>query len=194
MSGKKNRIYALINSKKQKSKGSQSVSLGGFAAVINEYIQGDNITQSLLKKLKSDDTLVIENIEVLGNTIDEIVTIINSIWQNNINLCLAEENLSFKADKLPEFASSLEIASKIHRKLISVTTRKALKEVKAKGKKLGQLVGAVLTKKLDHYKEEIRQMLANGASKSSIAKRYNVCWETVSNFVKKNPELLLGKN
>lgn len=36
MSDKSSRIYALINSKKQKSKGSQSVSLGGFAAVIDE--------------------------------------------------------------------------------------------------------------------------------------------------------------
>lgn len=184
-------IYALVN--KQKNLEIQASSLGGFIAVINEYIQGDSITQSLLKKLKSDDTLVIENIEVLGNTIDEIIAILSSISQNNINLCLAEENLSFKAEKLPEFASSLEIASKIHRKLISVTTRKALKAVKAKGKKLGQPVGAVLTKKLDNYKEEIKQALAAGVTKATIAKRYNVCRKTVNNFVKQNPDLLLGE-
>lgn len=189
MSEKQNKIYALLSSK-NKSTENQGALLGAFAAVVDECVQGDAITQSLLKKLKSGNTLIIESIEFLGNTTDEIVATINNISQHHINLCLAEENLSFKAEKLPEFASSLEIASKIHRKLISVATRKALKAVKAKGKKLGQPFGAILTKKLNRYKEEIRQMLANGASKSSIARRYNVCWSTVSNFVNENPDLL----
>lgn len=64
----------------------------------------------------------------------------------------------------------------------------------ALNKCLGRSFGSNQCLKLDDHKEEIRQMLANGASKSSIAKRYNVCWETVSNFMKENPELLLGKN
>ena len=188
MSIKQNKTY-LLSSHKQDSE----QSTGMFELFIDASIQGDRVNQNVLKKLKANDTLVVSNIQSLGKSVSEIVATINNISQHHINLCLAEENLSFKAEKLPEFASSLEIASKIHRKLISVATREALKEVKAKGKKLGQPVGAVLTKKLDYYKEEIRQMLANGASKSSIAKRYNVCWKTVSNFVKKNPELLLGE-
>lgn len=69
MSDKSSRIYALINSKKPKSKESQSFSFGGFAAVVDEYIEGETVTPHLLKKLNANDTLVIENVSFLGTIV-----------------------------------------------------------------------------------------------------------------------------
>ena len=63
--------------------------------IIDEYIQGEAITQSLLHKLKPEDTLVVENVLSLGKNINEIVSILQKIASCKVNLCLAEENISF---------------------------------------------------------------------------------------------------
>ena len=191
MSGKKSRIYALINSKKQKSKGSQSVSLGGLAVVADDYIEGETVTPNLLRKLHSDDTLVVENGSFLGANVHEIITTLNAVSECGINLCLAQENISFKAEKLPEIASSLLLAFRLHQSLISLRSKTALQERKEQGIKLGRPYGSNPTLKLDDHKDEIKKLLLTGVSKDDIAEQYNVCRLTVYNFVKKNPELLL---
>lgn len=193
MSDKSSRIYALINSKKPKSKESQSFSFGGFAEVVDDYIEGETVTPHLLRKLNSNDTLVIENVSFLGTNVHEIITTLNAVSECGINLCLAQENISFKADKLLEIASSLLLAFRIHQSLISLRSKTALQEKKARGVKLGRPCGSNPTLKLDIYKEEIKKFLLSGMSKSRIAEKFNVSRATVYNFVKKNPELLVGK-
>jgi DNA invertase Pin-like site-specific DNA recombinase len=190
MSDKSSRIYALINSKKPKSKESQSFSFGGFAAVVDDYIEGETVTPHLLKRLNSNDTLVVENVSFLGANVHEIITTLNAVSECGINLCLAQENISFKADKLPEIASSLLLAFRLHQSLISLRSKTALQEKKARGVKLGRPYGSNPALKLDDHKDEIKKLLLTGVSKDDIAEQYNVCRATVYNFIKKNPELL----
>ena len=189
MAVKQNKTYALISNKKNLECYAKKTE-----QFIDEVIQDDKLTKAVLNRLKVNDTLVVENIRFLGASISEIVATLKELCLSGVNLYLAEENLSFKANKLYEFATSLTIASDLHRKLISINTREALTSIKSKGKKLGHPFGTVLAKKLDDYKDEIKEMLAVGVTKASIAKKYNVCWKTVNNFVKNNPELLLGEN
>ena len=186
-------IYALLDNKKQKNKENREIYFGGFSAIIDDYLQGDSVTLSLLKKLVPDDTLVIENVSFLGQNVHEIITALNAISKYGINLCLAQENISFKADKLPEIASSLLLAFRIHQSLISLRSKTALQERKAQGVKLGRPYGSNLSLTLDGHKEEIKKLLLSGMSKDKIAEQYNVCRSTVYNFVKKNPDLLEGK-
>ena len=185
MSNKQSKIYALVSNKKQKGE-----NIGSLAAIIDEYIQGDMVTQNLLKKFNPEDTLVIENVCYLGKNINEIITALNTIADYKINLCLAQENISFKADKLPNIASSLLLAFRLHQSLISQRSKTALQDRKAKGVKLGRPYGLNPALKLDDHKEDIRKMLMSGTSKDDIAEKYHVCRSTVYNFVKKNPQLL----
>ena len=191
MSGKSSRIYALINSKKPKSKESQSFSFGGFAVVVDEYIEGETVTPHLLKKLNSNDTLVVENVSFLGANVHEIITTLNAVSECGINLCLAQENISFKADKLPEIASSLLLAFRIHQSLISLRSKTALQEKKAQGIKLGRRFGFNPALKLDDYKDEIRQMRLSGVSIKKISEKYHVCPATIYNLMHKYPELFV---
>ena len=163
--------------------------LGGFAAVVDEYIKGDMVTPSLLKRLNSNDTLVVENILSLGQNVNEIVTALNSISGYGINLCLAQENTSFKSDKLPEIANALLLAFKIHQSLISLRSKSALQERKAKGVKLGRPYGANPKLKLDDYRDDIRQMRLSGISIKKISEKYHVCPATIYNLMHKYPEL-----
>lgn len=187
MSTRKNKVYSL-------GSGATSASVKQlFNTTVDEVIQADKVTKDILEQLEADDTLVIENVEYLGSSLSEIVEAINKIAQYKINLCLVNERLSLKADKLPEVATSLLIALRLHQSLISLRSRNALQSRKAKGLKLGRPYGYNPTLKLDDHKEEIKQMLMSGVSKDNIAEQYNVCRATVYNFVKKNPELLLGE-
>ena len=168
-------IYALVKNQKPKINEGQESSLGGFAAVVDGYIEGEIVTPNLLQKLNSDDTLVIENVSFLGQNVHEIITALNAISQYGVNLCLAQENISFKADKLPEIASSLLQAFKIHQSLISLRSKTALQDRKAKGIKLGRPYGLNPTLKLDDHKDEIKKMLLTGVSKDKISEQFNVC-------------------
>ncbi|MBQ8464795.1 MAG: hypothetical protein IJ545_02160, partial [Alphaproteobacteria bacterium] len=108
-----------------------------------------------------------------------------------INLCLAQENISFKADKLPEIASSLLFAFRIHQSLISLRSKIALQERKAQGIKLGRRFGFNPALKLDDYKDEIRQMRLSGVSIKKISEKYHVCPATIYNLMHKYPELFV---
>ena len=169
MSIKQNKIYALVSNKKQKGE-----NIGSLAAIIDEYIQGDMVTQNLLKKFNPEDTLVIENVCYLGKNINEIITALNTIANYKINLCLAQENISFKADKLPNIASSLLLAFRLHQSLISLRSKSALNEKKAQGVKLGRPYSSNPALKLDNHKEDIRKMLSSGTSKDDSAEKYYV--------------------
>lgn len=189
MSMKQGKIYVLVNNKKQGC----MENLGSLASIVDEYIQGEVVNQKILGKLGPQDTLVIGNVAALGKNVNEIVNTLNTIAKHAINLRLTRENMSFKADKLLEIASSLVLAFRLHQSLISLRSQTALQGRKAQGVKLGRPYGFNPPSKLDDYKEDIRKMLLTGISKEDIAVKYNVCRSTVYNFVKKNPELLLGE-
>lgn len=180
-------IYALVNNKKQKD----AEKIGSLAAIVDEYIQGDIVTPKILAKLAPQDTLVVENVAALGKSVHEVVNTLNTIAGYKINLCLAYENISFKANKLVDVASSLVLAFRLHSSLISLRSKTALHDRKAKGVKLGRPYGCNPGLKLDDHKEEIQELLMNGMSKDDIAEKYHVCRSTVYNYVRKNPELFV---
>ena len=184
-------IYALIDKKQFKK--SEDFLFGSLTAMIDEYLDGEIITPKLLKKLTSKDTLVVKNVLALGKNVNEIVLCLQTIAGRKINLCLAQENLSFKAEMLPELSESLLLAFRLHQSLISLRSKTALQERKAQGVKLGRPYGTNPGLKLEDNKEEIKKLLLSGMSKDKIAEKFNVCRSTVYNFVKKNPELLMGE-
>lgn len=186
MSGKQNKTYALVSDKKAAKQ-----AVGMYELFIDETIQGERVGKSILKKLKANDTLVVENIQALGASLNEIIKTLNEVAEYGVNLCLISENLSFKANKLPAIADSLLLAWRLHQSLISLRSKTALQERKEQGVKLGRPYGKSSDMKLDDHKEEIKKLLLSGVSKDKIAEKYNVCRMTVYNFVKKNPELLL---
>jgi len=182
MSLGKNKIIALIDDKNMSS------ATDKFELFINETIYGDKITKKVLSRFNEGDTLVVQNVLYLGSMVNEVVETLNELSNHKVNLFFVDEGASFRAEKLPELVTSLRFASKLHRSLISERSRDALQERKSKGFKLGRPFGHA-SLQLDGYKEEIRTMLASGITISEIAKKYGVCWRTISNYLKRNPEI-----
>lgn len=182
----KNKIYVLVDSSDKEESGS-------FSDIYNflgdEIISGKQIDKVILGKLKANDVLVVENVLSLGSSLSEILKTLAMCAEGSIHLCLAQENISFKADKLPEIASSLLLADKLNKSLISLRSHTAIQNKIAKGHHFGRPFKSTSAKKLDSYHEDIKALLQSGVSKDRIAEKFNVCRSTVYNFIKKHPEL-----
>ena len=182
----KNKIYVLVDSSDKEESGS-------FSDIYNflgdEIISGKQIDKVILGKLKANDVLVVENVLSLGSSLSEILKTLAMCAEGSIHLCLAQENISFKEDKLPEIASSLLLADKLNKSLISLRSHTAIQNKIAKGHHFGRPFKSTSAKKLDSYHEDIKALLQSGVSKDRIAEKFNVCRSTVYNFIKKHPEL-----
>lgn len=187
MTTQKKKTYALISDETLSKQ-----AIGMYELFVDETLQGDRVSKSILNRLNINDTLVVVNIQYLGTSLSEIIETLKEVAEHSVNLCLVSENLSFKAKELPEIASSLLIAWKLHQSLISLRSKTTLQEKKARGVRLGRPYSTNPKLKLEDNKEEIRKLLQSGVSKDKIADQYGVCRSTVYNFVRRNPEVLLG--
>lgn len=186
MTTQKKKTYALISDETLSKQ-----AIGMYELFVDETIQGDRVSKSILNRLSTNDTLVVVNIQYLGTSLSEIIETLKEVAEHSVNLCLVGENLSFKAKKLPEIASSLLIAWKLHQSLISLRSKTTLQERKAQGKYLGRPYGSNPKLKLDDYREDISQMRLSGVSIKKISEKYHVCPATIYNLMHKYPELFV---
>ncbi len=182
----KNKIYVLVDGS---DKGEAESLSDIYNFLGDEIISGKQIDKVILGKLKANDVLVVENVLSLGSSLSEILKTLAMCAEGSIHLCLAQENISFKADKLPEIASSLLLADKLNKSLISLRSHTAIQNKIAKGHHFGRPFKSTSAKKLDSHRKDIGTLLQAGVSKDRIAEKFKVCRSTVYNFIKKHPEL-----
>lgn len=87
-------------------------------------------------------------------------------------------------------AFAFGLSAEIERNLISQRTKEALARKKAEGALLGRPKGSQSKKlKLQGKEQLIRKLLNDGYSKSDIAKKLGICYDTLNRFVfRKMPE------
>ena len=139
----------------------------------------------LLNTLQSDDILIACEISRLGRSLLEIMRILETCLNKNCQVWTLKENYRLGNDiqsKVLAFAFGL--AAEIERKLISERTKASLANLKASGRKLGR-PPSTKTKKLKLAKNisRLRNLLANGVSKTQIAKVFGVHRATLRLFI-----------
>lgn len=182
----KNKIYVLIDSVDKEAS-------EGFSNICNflgdEIIKGKLVDKAVLGRLSANDVLVVENVLSLGASLSEILDVLAACAKSNIHLCLVREGISLSADALSKVASSLLLADKLNKSLISLRSHAAIQRKIAKGHHFGRPFKSTSAKKLDIHQDDVRMLLKSGMSKDKIAEKFNVCRSTVYNFIKKHPEL-----
>jgi DNA invertase Pin-like site-specific DNA recombinase len=83
-------------------------------------------------------------------------------------------------------ATILGLAAQIEREFISVRTKEALAQRKAKGFALGRPKGPAKSHKLDPRKEEIVDYLKKGVSKRAVAKIVECSPSTLYGWIKRH--------
>lgn len=160
---------------------------------IEETISGNMAVEkrklgTLLKKLNKGDILISSEISRLGRNLMMIMSILNVCMQKGIHVWTIKDNYRLGNDinsKVLAFAFGL--SAEIERNLISQRTKEALARKKKEGAVLGRPKGSKSSKtKLSGKDERIIEMLKEGKSKSSIARKLKVSRITLLTYIKKN--------
>ncbi len=136
--------------------------------------------------LNTGDSLIVSELSRLGRSMLEIMEILSIASQKKINVYAVKGNWNLDNTLQSKIvAIAFSIAAEIERDLISQRTKEALRAKKAAGIKLGRPKGTG-SSKLDKFKPEIEGLIANGATKRFIAKRYNISSQGLYHWLHQN--------
>lgn len=139
----------------------------------------------LLDNLQENDMLITCEISRLGRSLLEVMKILETCLNKNCQVWTLKENYRLGNDiqsKVLAFAFGL--AAEIERQLISERTKSSLANIKAQGKKLGRPYNSQTKNlRLAKNQKQIQKLLAQGISKSKIAKLFGVERATLRKYL-----------
>lgn len=141
----------------------------------------------LIEKLSKKDILIVTELNRLGRSITEVISIVNNLINKGVRLICIKESIDLKdkhSIQSKVMITMFSLFAELERDLISQRTKEALATKKAKGIKLGRPKGLGKSK-LDKHKEQIQQFLDKDVSIASIAKILEVSYPTLFNYVKR---------
>jgi DNA invertase Pin-like site-specific DNA recombinase len=148
----------------------------------------DRGIDSLLKKLRPKDRLIVSELSRLGRSLGQIIQIVDKLIKKDVSFLAIKENIVINGRK-QDMQTKVMVAlfglfAEIERDLISERTKEGLAAAKAKGKLLGRPKGTLGKSKLDGKEEEIRDLLRKEVSKASIAKIFEISRPALYSFIK----------
>lgn len=152
---------------------------------IDYHIRKLNI---LIDKMKKDDVLIVTELSRLGRSIVMIFDIVSKLQKKGCGIIAIKNNFNLQCNNTNDIVSQTMIfafglSAQIERQLISERTKQGLIVAKMKGKKIGRQKGdTIYFCKLREYENELIIKRNNGQSINSLAKEYNVKWQTMKNF------------
>ena len=141
--------------------------------------------QEMLNYIRSGDSLYVHELSRLGRNTFDLISLVRTILDKNVDIKFIKENLHFKPGNNDPISNlMLEVFSSVYqfeRTLILERTKEGITLAKANGKYKG-------TKKhLNQYQiEELKDLAKNKTawSISALCKRYNICRASVYNYLK----------
>lgn len=137
-------------------------------------------------ELQAGDTVIVSELSRLGRSTLQILEIMKIAKENDIAVHAVKGNWSLNGSMESKIVLTMfAMIAEIERDLISERTKEGLRARKAAGVKLGRPKGPGKSK-LDQHKEEIIALLANGSTKTFVAKRYCTSVPNLYNWLKRN--------
>ncbi len=141
--------------------------------------------QEMLNYIRSGDSLHVHELSRLGRSTFDLISLVRTILDKNVDIHFLKENLHFKPGNQDHISNLiLEVFSSIYqfeRTLILERTKEGIALAKSQGKYKG--TKKHLTKpQIEELKELAKNKLAWPVS--ALCKRYNICRASVYNYLK----------
>jgi len=147
----------------------------------------ERMIDTLLERLKADDTLIVSELSRLGRSLGQVIKIVDELVKNNVQLIAIKENIVLNGKQTLQnkvMITLFGLFAEVERDLISERTKQGLSNARAKGKLLGRPKGTIGKSKLDGKEEEIKKLLRLKVSQTSIAKIMEISRPALLNFIK----------
>ena len=165
--------------------------------IISDYAQNHSMSVDLMlsaeniallkEQVKTNNhTILIANVLALGDSLDQIIDNIESLNGKGHTIISVVEDFSIIPNQeTRSIIKGLRLAYDIRSSLTSITTCKVLASKKAGGQKLGRAFGSTNRDSIQKkYKDIVLKALAEGRSKSSIARQLQISTRSVYNISK----------
>lgn len=143
--------------------------------------------KELMENCKEGDLIVCTEISRFGRSLIMIMNVLQFFLDKNVKVWTIKDGYRLGNDiqsKVLAFAFGL--SAEIERQLISERTKLGLNRAKTEGKHVGRMKGRKSDSyKLTKYDSYIREEIARGRSKNSLAAELGVVWKTLDNYVKR---------
>ena len=188
-------VGCINNSKKNVDAETQRKVISDYALsnglIIDVFYNYDNVSQ-ITKSFQTNGHIVLfANIVSIGENLAQVKDNLRLLLSKNLKIISIKENMILESGKNADFLlQGLEQALDIMKSMISVVAKRALKNKKEQGYKLGRKVGSLNKKFIWSGKEdEIKQKLLAGVPRTHIAKQTGMSVFSLYNYINQTPEL-----
>ena len=166
--------------------------------IIDVFYNYDTVLQVTESFQTTGHIVLFANIVSIGENLAQVKDNLRLLLSKNLKIISIKENMILESGKNADFLlQGLEQALDIMKSMISVVTKRALKNKKEQGYKLGRK-GSKNKKHIWNGKEdEIKQKLLAGVPRTQVAKQTGMSIFSLYNYINQTPELkqaLWGKN
>ena len=167
--------------------------------IIDVFYNYDNVSQVTESFQTNGHIVLFANIVSVGENLAQVKDNLRLLLSKNLKIISIKENMILESGKNADFLlQGLEQALDIMKSMISVVAKRALKNKKEQGYKLGRKTGYRNQKYIWSGKEEeIKQKLLAGMTRRQVAQDTGMSIFSLYNYINQTPELkkaLWGKN
>jgi len=146
----------------------EMIEFGSQGKTLNERVQFD----AFLHALEAEDHVIIDEVQTLGQTLEEVVTVINCMLSRDVRLSLASVELEI--DEQTPLSRILPLLMQIEDDHEADEARRSQK---------GRPKGSRSASKFDHHLDRIITMLKEGANVSAIARDLDVHRSSLKDYI-----------
>lgn len=149
----------------------------------------------ILQKMKSGDTIITSELSRLGRSTSDVINTCNLIAAKKVNCYLIKQGMQLDQTPMGKLMISIFAAfAEMERDLISIRTKEAFAQKKARGERCGKPFGCKnKSHKLDGKYEIIKSMAEKGCTASEIAKAVGCSKTLIYRVAKERPDIPLKK-
>lgn len=178
--------YARVSTQEQDTQlQTDALKQAGCEVIYEEKVSGSKLDrielENCLKSLRKGDELVVWKLDRLGRSLSQLINIIEEIREKSAEFSVITENIDTSTPSGKMMFHIFATIAEYERSMIRERVNSGLEVARKNGR-----YGGRPNSLSENDKKMATAMLKGGATKSEIAKHFDVCRQTIYRFFKKS--------